>query len=68
MEATGVYPVKRGKTGFRETTKTMANTREYHNLKQLAVQIKNQIHAKEHSYRPLNSGIKRLHQQMKYIS
>lgn len=39
-------------------------TREYYNLKQLAVQIKNQIHAKEHSYKPLKSGLKRLQQQL----
>lgn len=50
------------------SAETMRNlkslTREYHNLKQLAVQIKNQLHAKEHSYKPLNSNIKRLQQQL----
>lgn len=39
-------------------------TREYYHLKQLAAQIKNRVHAKNYSYKPSNSGLKRLRQQL----
>jgi transposase len=38
--------------------------REYQSIKQLAVQIMNQIHAKEHSHEPEKGTLKRLNQQL----
>ena len=40
-------------------------SREYITIKQMATQVKNQIHAKESSYKPLNSTISRLHEQLR---
>ena len=34
-------------------------TREYHSIKTMAAQIKNQLHAKEYSYQPLKQSLKR---------
>jgi transposase len=39
-------------------------TREHQSIKALAVQVKNQLHAKEHSYQPSKQTIKRLNQQL----
>ncbi len=36
-----------------------ALTREYNSIKRMAVQIKNQLHAKEHSFQPLKQSLKR---------
>ncbi|HZW37749.1 MAG TPA: IS110 family transposase [Ignavibacteriaceae bacterium] len=36
-----------------------ALTREYHSIKEMATQIKNQLHAKEYSYQPLKESLKR---------
>jgi len=41
-----------------------ALTRERQSIKALAVQVKNQLHAKEHSYQPSKQTIKRLNQQL----
>lgn len=40
-------------------------TREYQNLKDLETQVKNQLHAKEHTHKTLPSTVKRLHAQLK---
>ena len=34
-------------------------TREYHSIKTMAAQVKNQLHAKEYSYQPLKQSLKR---------
>lgn len=44
--------------------KLKALCREYRSIKQYAVQIKNQIHAKVHSYEPEKGTVKRLKQQL----
>lgn len=36
-------------------------TREYHSVKTMAAQVKNQLHAKEYSYQPLKETLKRSH-------
>lgn len=36
-----------------------ALTREYNNIKRMSVQVRNQIHAKEHSHQPLKQSLKR---------
>jgi len=40
-------------------------SREYHSIKMMATQVKNQLHAKEHSYKPLKQTIKRLKEQLR---
>lgn len=40
-------------------------SREYITIKHFATQVKNQLHAKESSYKPLNSTISRLHEQLR---
>lgn len=40
-------------------------SREYITIKQMATQVKNQLHAKESSYKPLNSTINRLREQLR---
>jgi len=37
-------------------------TREYHSIKTMVAQVKNQIHAKEYSYQPLKQSLKRSQQ------
>lgn len=39
-------------------------TREYHNLKDMSTQVKNQIHAKKSSYNPDRNSLVRLEQQL----
>lgn len=42
-----------------------ALSREYITIKEMATQVKNQLHAKESSYKPLNSTVSRLHEQLR---
>jgi transposase len=48
--------------------KLKALCREYHNLKELAVQVSNQMHAKQHSYNPLKSSLQRIKQQLNLLN
>lgn len=48
--------------------KLKALCREYHNLKELAVQASNQMHAKQHSYNPLKSNLQRIKQQLNFLN
>lgn len=43
-------------------------SREHNSAKEILTQLKNKLHAKEHSYKPNDESVKRLNQQIKFFN